>query len=34
MFEADNIRDWRDHDVVDPDGNQIGQLTAVYVGHG
>lgn len=31
MFEADNIRDWRDHDVVDPDGNQIGQLTAVYV---
>jgi hypothetical protein len=31
MFEADNIRDWRDHDVVDPDGNKIGQLTAVYV---
>jgi hypothetical protein len=31
MFEADNIRDWRDHDVVDPDGNNIGQLTAIYV---
>lgn len=31
MFEADNIRDWRDHDVIDPDGNKIGQLEAVYV---
>jgi hypothetical protein len=31
MFEADNIRDWRDHDVVDPDGNKIGQLEAIYV---
>jgi hypothetical protein len=31
MFEADNIRDWREHDVVDPDGNKIGQLEAVYV---
>jgi hypothetical protein len=31
MFEADNIRDWRDHDVVDPDGNKIGQLEAVYL---
>jgi hypothetical protein len=30
MFEADNSRDWRDHDVVDPDGNKIGQLEAVY----
>jgi hypothetical protein len=31
MFEADNIRDWRDHDVVDPDGSKIGQLEAIYV---
>jgi hypothetical protein len=31
MFEADNIRDWRNHDVVDPDGHKIGQLEAVYV---
>lgn len=31
MFEADNIRDWREHDVVDPDDNKLGQLEAVYV---
>lgn len=31
MFEADNIRDWRDHDVVDPDSDKIGELEAVYV---
>jgi hypothetical protein len=31
MFEAENIRDWREHDVVDPDGNKIGKLEAVYV---
>lgn len=31
MFEADNIRDWRDHNVVDADGNKIGQLEAIYV---
>lgn len=31
MFEAENIRDWRDHNVVDPDGNKIGLLEAVYV---
>ncbi len=31
MFEADNIRDWRDHDVVDPDGDKIGDLEAIYV---
>jgi hypothetical protein len=29
MFKADNIRDWRDHDVVDPDGSKIGQLEAI-----
>jgi PRC-barrel domain protein len=31
MFEADNIRDWRNHDVVDQGGSKIGQLEAVYV---
>ena len=34
MFEAENIRDWRDHDVVDPDGKKIGVLEAVYVDTG
>jgi len=34
MFEADNIRDWRDHDVVDTDGGKIGQLEAIYVDTG
>lgn len=34
MFEAENIRDWRDHDVVDPDGKKIGTLEAVYVDTG
>jgi hypothetical protein len=34
MFEADNIRDWRNHDVVDPDGHKIGQLEAIYVDTG
>jgi len=31
MFEADNIRDWRGHNVVDGDGDKIGPLEAVYV---
>jgi PRC-barrel domain protein len=31
MFEAESIRDWRDHDVVDRDGSKIGKLEAVYV---
>lgn len=31
MFEADNIRDWRGESVIDPDGDKIGQLEAVYV---
>ena len=31
MFEAENIRDWRDRDVVDQNGRKIGQLEAVYV---
>src|ERR1700746_3814474 len=34
MFEAENIRDWRGHDVVDPDGHKIGELEAVYVDTG
>lgn len=31
MFEADNIRDWRGESVIDPDGEKIGSLEAVYV---
>ncbi|MFJ4923747.1 PRC-barrel domain-containing protein [Streptomyces sp. NPDC088725] len=31
MFEADDIREWRDHDVVDADKKKIGSLEAVYV---
>ena len=31
MFEADNIRDWRGHDVLDSESRKIGQLEAVYV---
>jgi PRC-barrel domain len=31
MFEAENIRDWRDRDVIDQQGGKIGQLEAVYV---
>ena len=34
MFQAENIRDWRDHDVIDPDGSKIGQLEAIYVDTG
>jgi PRC-barrel domain len=31
MFEAADIREWRGHDVVDPQGHKIGELEAVYV---
>jgi hypothetical protein len=31
MFEATSIREWRGHDVRDPDGGKIGPLEAVYV---
>ncbi len=34
MFEAENIRDWRNYSVVDPDGHKIGTLEAVYVDTG
>jgi len=30
MFEAEDLRDWRGHDVVDIDGDKIGSLEAVY----
>lgn len=29
-FPAENIRDWRDHDVVDSAGDKIGSLESVY----
>jgi hypothetical protein len=31
MFEAGDIREWRDKDVLDPAGSKIGTLEAVYV---
>ncbi|MEZ7002512.1 PRC-barrel domain-containing protein [Streptomyces sp. SCSIO 75703] len=31
MFEADNIREWRGHDVVDSEGKKIGSLESIYV---
>jgi PRC-barrel domain len=31
VFEAADIREWRGHKVVDPDGHKIGTLEAVYV---
>jgi PRC-barrel domain protein len=31
VFEAGDIRDWRGHEVVDPQGRKIGELEAVYV---
>ena len=34
MFEADNIREWRDHDVVDSHGHKIGELETIYVDTG
>lgn len=30
LFEAEDIRDWRGHDVVDLTGSKIGSLEAVY----
>jgi len=30
VFEADNIREWRGHSVVDDSGDKIGELEAVY----
>jgi PRC-barrel domain len=31
MFPAENLRDWRGKNVIDPDGAKIGELEAVYV---
>ncbi|AGL19843.1 PRC-barrel domain-containing protein [Actinoplanes sp. N902-109] len=31
MFPAENLRDWRGENVIDPDGDKIGNLEAVYV---
>ncbi|MDH6121663.1 hypothetical protein ABH930_002332 [Kitasatospora sp. GAS204A] len=31
MFEPEDIREWRGHDVVDPEGRKIGPLEAIYV---
>ncbi|MFD5030803.1 PRC-barrel domain-containing protein [Streptomyces sp. NPDC058220] len=31
MFEAEDIREWRGHDVVDAEKKKIGSLEAVYV---
>ncbi len=31
MFAAENLRDWRGENVIDPEGSKIGDLEAVYV---
>ncbi|MFJ9212004.1 hypothetical protein CU044_1521 [Streptomyces sp. L-9-10] len=31
MFEAEDIREWRGHDVVDAEKRKIGSLEAIYV---
>ena len=31
MIEAADIREWRTHEVIDPDSHKIGVLEAVYV---
>ncbi len=31
MFPAENLRDWRGEKVIDPDGDKIGELEAIYV---
>jgi hypothetical protein len=31
MFPAENLRDWRGEKVIDPAGDKIGDLEAVYV---
>ncbi|WP_035791823.1 PRC-barrel domain-containing protein [Kitasatospora mediocidica] len=34
MIQVGDIREWRTHDVVDPDGHKIGTLEAIYVDTG
>lgn len=31
MIHAAEIREWRDRNVIDPEGHKIGVLEAVYV---
>jgi hypothetical protein len=31
VFEIEDIREWRGHDVVDDEGGKIGELEAIYV---
>jgi len=31
VFPAENIRDWRTQNVIDPEGSKIGTLESVYV---
>lgn len=31
MFPAENLRDWRGEKVIDPAGDKIGELEAIYV---
>jgi hypothetical protein len=31
VFKAADIREWRGHDVVDPEDHKIGELEAIYV---
>lgn len=31
MFPAENLRDWRGKKVIDPGGDKVGELEAVYV---
>jgi len=31
MFQAENLRDWRGSRIIDPEGDKIGKLEAIYV---
>ncbi|HEX5565459.1 MAG TPA: PRC-barrel domain containing protein, partial [Streptomyces sp.] len=31
MIQSADIREWRNHDVIDAEGHKIGALEAVYV---
>lgn len=31
VFAAENLRDWRGKQVIDPSGSKIGELEAIYV---
>lgn len=34
MFEVEDLREWRGHDVVDESGSKVGEMEAVYVDTG